>query len=66
MLETVAKSAPWVFGLEPASLPTFLKPFHLALVADVGAADYQASYLKPMGRDLAVFVGERIVQATVG
>jgi methyltransferase (TIGR00027 family) len=65
MLETVAKSAPWVYGLEPASLPVFLAPFHLALVADVGASDYQTSYLKPMGRTLAVFAGERIVQATV-
>jgi methyltransferase (TIGR00027 family) len=65
MLETVAKSAPWVYGLEPASLPAFLAPFHLALVADVGAADYQARYLKPLGRDLPVFAGERIVQAAV-
>jgi methyltransferase (TIGR00027 family) len=65
MLETVAKSAPWVYGLEPASLATFLAPFHLTLVADVGAADYQARYLKPLGRDLPVFAGERIVQAAV-
>ena len=50
MLATVAKTAPWVFGLDPTSLPAFLKPFHLALVADVGDSDYQASYLKPMGR----------------
>ncbi len=65
MMDTVAKTAPWVFGLEPSSLPTFLKPFHPALVADVGAAEYQARYLKPLGRDLAVFGGERIVHATI-
>src|SRR5271157_374363 len=66
MMDTVAKTAPWVVGLEPTSLPTFLKPFHLALVADVGSADYQARYLKPLGRDLAVFQGEPIVHAAIG
>lgn len=65
MLDTVAKTAPWIFGLEPTSLPTFLKPFHLALVADVGNADYQEKYLKSLGRNLVVFQGERIVYATV-
>lgn len=65
MMDVVAKTAPWVFGLEPSSLPTFLKPFHLALVADVGNADYQEKYLKPLGRNLVVLEGERIVHATV-
>jgi methyltransferase (TIGR00027 family) len=65
MLDTVAKTAAWIFGLEPTSLPTFLKPFHLALVADVGNADYQEKYLKPLGRNLNVFEGERIVHATI-
>jgi methyltransferase (TIGR00027 family) len=66
MLDTVAKTAPWIFGLEPTSLATFLKPFQLALVADAGNADYQEKYLKPLGRKLVVFEGERIVHATVG
>lgn len=65
MLDVVAKTAPWVFGLEPSSLPSFLKPFHLALVADVGNADYQEKYLKPLGRNLVVFEGERVVQAAI-
>lgn len=65
MMDIVARSSPWVFGLEPSGLPAFLEPFHLTLVEDVGDADYQERYLKPVGRDLVVFEGERIVQAAI-
>jgi methyltransferase (TIGR00027 family) len=65
MMDVVAKQSPWVFGLEPPGVPDFLKPYHLTLVADVGSADYQEKYLKPVERNLVVFEGERIVQATV-
>jgi methyltransferase (TIGR00027 family) len=61
----VKRSAPWLFGLEPSSVASFLQPFHLHLIADVGNAEYQASYLKPLGRNLLVSEAERIVQATV-
>ena len=52
-------------SLEPSSAASFLKPFHLHLIADVGNAEYQASYLKPLGRNLVVSEAERIIQATV-
>ncbi len=66
MMDYVAKNNyPWIFGLEPSNVPFFLKPFHLNPIADVGNADYQARYLKPLGRTLVVSEGERIVQATV-
>ena|SRR2546425_3205655 len=66
LMDVVAKQhAPWLFGLEPSCVPSFLKPFHLKLIADVGNAEYQASYLKPLGRNLVVFEGERSVHATV-
>lgn len=58
-------NAAWVFGLEPADVPSFLQPFHLSLIEDVGSADYQAKYLKPLGRDLFVSEMERVVQAVV-
>jgi O-methyltransferase involved in polyketide biosynthesis len=65
-LERVAKSnTAWTFGLEPATLKDYLKPFHLDLVADIGNADYQEKYLRPMQRELAVFEGERVAQAVV-
>jgi hypothetical protein len=38
---------------------------HLALAADVGNADYQERYLRPLGRHLVVSEIERIVQAVV-
>jgi methyltransferase (TIGR00027 family) len=65
MMDVVAKQAPWVFGLEPSSVADFLKAFHLVLTADVGNADHQERYLRPAKRNLAVFEGERIAQATV-
>ena len=66
MLEVVAKQSPWIFGLEPAGMAETLKPFGLSLMADIGAAEHQARYLQPAGRQLDVFAGERIVTASVG
>jgi methyltransferase (TIGR00027 family) len=65
MMDVVAEHAPWIFGLEPSSIQAYLQPFHLALIVDVGSADYQEKYLQPLGRSLAVFEGERIAQALV-
>ncbi len=65
MMDAVAKNAPWIFGLEPSEVATFLKAFQLNLIADVGNADYQKKYLQPAGRSLVVSEGERIVQAVV-
>lgn len=66
MLERVAKNnAPWLFGLEPTDLRAYLQPLRLQLVADVGNADYQEKYLKPLQRQLAVTEVERVAQAVV-
>ncbi len=65
LMDTVAKDAPWIFGFEPASIRAYLQPFSLALIEDAGSAEYEDRYLKPSGRKLAIFEGERIVQAVV-
>ena len=66
LMDTVAKqNAPWRFGLEPSEVAGFLKPFHLNLLEDVGNADYQTRYLKPLGRNLVVTEAERIARADV-
>jgi methyltransferase (TIGR00027 family) len=65
MLDVVAKQSPWIFGLEPSDIPDFLKLFHLSLIADAGSVEYQEKYLRPAGRKLDVFPGERIALATV-
>jgi len=58
MMDVVAKSAPWIFGLEPASIPAFLNPYQLTLVADAGGANHQEKSLKPLEWNLVVFEGE--------
>jgi methyltransferase (TIGR00027 family) len=55
--------SPMIFGLDPASLEQYLSDRGLELVDDVGAADYQELYLKPLGRELNVFDGERVAFA---
>jgi len=65
MMDRVAEQAPWIFGLEPSGIQPYLEKFHLLLVEDVGSADYQEKYLKPLGRDMGVFEGERITHAVV-
>lgn len=61
----VKRGSPWLFGLEPSGVASYLSPFHLHLIVDVGNAEYQAKYLKPLGRNLVVSECERVAQATV-
>jgi methyltransferase (TIGR00027 family) len=65
MMDRVAEQSPWIFGLEPSGIRSYLETFHLKLVEDAGSADYQEKYLKPLGRDVEVFEGERIAHAAV-
>jgi methyltransferase (TIGR00027 family) len=57
--------SPMIFGLDQAGLEQYLSDRGLKLIDDVGAADYQELYLKPLGRDLNVFDGERVAFAQV-
>jgi methyltransferase (TIGR00027 family) len=57
--------SPMIFGLDQAELEQYLSDSGLKLIDDVGAAEYQDLYLKPLGRELSVFDGERIVYARV-
>jgi hypothetical protein len=54
-----------IFGLDQAGLEQTLSDRGLKLIDDVGAADYQELYLKPLGRELNVFDGERVAFARV-
>jgi methyltransferase (TIGR00027 family) len=66
LLDSVAENgAPWTFGLEPSSLKQYFEPYHLELVADVGAADYRDLYLRPIERSLTVSEVERMATAVV-
>jgi methyltransferase (TIGR00027 family) len=56
---------PWIFGLEPSRLAEYLGQRGLELVSDVGASDFQARYLKPCGRQMSLFEGERVALARI-
>ncbi len=56
---------PWVFGLDPAELARYLAERGLKLIEDVGALDYQARYLEPIGRKMNVFEVERVALAHI-
>jgi methyltransferase (TIGR00027 family) len=50
-LATVSRSGePYTFGFDPAGLPEYLAARDLALVEDLGADEYRARYLAPLGR----------------
>jgi len=57
--------SPLIFGLDPVQLDGYLADRGLKLIDDVGAAEYQELYLKPLGRVLNVFEGERAAYAEV-
>lgn len=56
---------PWRFGIDPDRLTDFLDARGFDLVEDVGADDYRARYLEPVGRELDLFEGERVAVASV-
>ena len=50
-LTTVRRSGePYTFGFDPARLPEYLAARDLALIEDVGADEYRARFLAPLGR----------------
>jgi methyltransferase (TIGR00027 family) len=57
--------SPWIFGIDPAELKRYLAARGLALVEDVGAAEYRERYLAPLGREMNIFEGERAALARV-
>jgi methyltransferase (TIGR00027 family) len=57
--------SPLIFGLDQVELEQYLSDRGLKLIDDVGAAEYQDRYLKPLGRQMNVFDGERVAFAEV-
>jgi methyltransferase (TIGR00027 family) len=55
---------PWIFGFMPSHLPAYLRERGLERVEELGAEDFQVRYLKPRGREMNIFKGERVVLAT--
>ena len=53
----------WVTAFDPGELGQQLSRLGLRVLADLGAEEHQERVLRPAGRRLAVFPGERIVIA---
>ncbi len=56
---------PWIFGLNPEEVERYLAARDFLVVEHVGASDYRERYLKPLGRRMNIFEGERVVLARV-
>ncbi|BCY09846.1 SAM-dependent methyltransferase [Actinoplanes sp. L3-i22] len=56
----------WRSAFDPAELADRLRAHGLTPLADLGAEEHQARLLRPAGRTLSVFPGERIALAVVG
>ncbi|HUT69504.1 MAG TPA: class I SAM-dependent methyltransferase [Desulfatiglandales bacterium] len=56
---------PWIFGLAPSGLAEYLTQRGLELVEEVWAPDFRTRYLKPRGRQINIFEGERVVLARI-
>ena len=55
--------SPFIFGLDPLRLESYLADLGLALIEDIGAVEYRQRYLVPLGRELNVFDAERVALA---
>ena len=53
------KHYPFIFGINPSDVKSFLEKYNLEMLEDVGSEFYLENYLKPMNRNLAVYEGER-------
>jgi methyltransferase (TIGR00027 family) len=57
--------SPWIFGIDPSELEATLGARGLVLLEEVWAPDYRERYLDPIGRELSIYEGERVVLARV-
>ncbi len=53
------KKYPFIFGINPAEVESFLQEYNLEIIEDVGTEFYQKNYLIPVNREIKVFEGER-------
>ena len=61
--ETRVKKKLWQFGLEPQAIGRYLDQYGWKELEQVGAAEYQERYLRPLGRAMPVMEVERMVHA---
>jgi len=54
---------PWIFGMVPDEVASYLDKFGLELVEHLDASKIKKRYLKPLGRQMNVFAGEYVALA---
>ena len=71
MAQAVAEGAKTIEGAEveirrvPETLPQVLNPYSLEVLNDVGAEDYQQTFLQGLHRKLSVWAIERVACARI-
>ncbi len=53
------KNYPFIFGINPSEINSFLHDYNLEIIEDVGIEFYLEKYLKPINRDIKVLEAER-------
>ena len=56
---SVKKHFPFLFGVNPSEIKSFLRKYNLDMLEDVGTEFYKENYLKPIKRNISVYEGER-------
>jgi methyltransferase (TIGR00027 family) len=65
MTRVARRGMPWVFGLYPAELESWLSGRGFKLIDHADAMEYRNRYVTPVGRELNIYEGERMVLAEV-
>jgi methyltransferase (TIGR00027 family) len=59
------KNPLWIFGFDPADMPTYLSKYSLSLIEDIGSVEVEERYMKSANLGLDVLGIERIALAEV-
>ena len=65
MARVARRGMPWVFGLQPDRIDDWLAARGFRAMDGADAAEYRVRYAAPLGRELAIYGGERMVLAEV-
>ena len=65
MSRVASRGMPWVFGIDPAEIESWLSGRGFKLIDHADAMDYRNRYVTPVGRELNIYEGERMVLAEV-
>ena len=56
---------PWIFGFDPSEVQAYLAERGFEFIEEVWTLGYKDRFLKPIGRQMAIFAGERAALASV-